>query len=80
MGSNGWFLLSKPFRTRFGFHLRDTAMKLENFKVLTFDCYGTLIEWESGIWNGFSAAAARAEHGHGGIGPSVEVRSSQIRG
>jgi len=55
-------------------------MKLENFKVLTFDCYGTLIEWESGIWNGFSAAAARAEHGHGGIGPSVEVRSSQIRG
>ena len=55
-------------------------MKLENFKVLTFDCYGTLIEWESRIWNGFSSAAARAEHGHGGIGPSVEVRPSQIRG
>ncbi len=25
-------------------------MKLTDFKVLTFDCYGTLIDWESGIW------------------------------
>jgi len=24
-------------------------MKLTDFKVLTFDCYGTLIDWESGI-------------------------------
>jgi len=24
-------------------------MKLSNFKVLTFDCYGTLIDWESGM-------------------------------
>ena len=24
-------------------------MKLSDFKVLTFDCYGTLIDWESGI-------------------------------
>lgn len=23
---------------------------LSEFKVLTFDCYGTLIDWESGIW------------------------------
>ena len=22
-----------------------------NFKVLTFDCYGTLIDWETGIWD-----------------------------
>lgn len=26
-------------------------MKLTDFKVLTFDCYGTLIDWESGLWN-----------------------------
>src|SRR6516165_3150080 len=26
------------------------AMKLTDFKVLTFDCYGTLIDWESGIF------------------------------
>jgi len=24
-------------------------MKLSDFKVLTFDCYGTLIDWESGM-------------------------------
>ena len=26
-------------------------MKLHDFKVLTFDCYGTLIDWETGIFN-----------------------------
>lgn len=26
-------------------------MKLTDFKILTFDCYGTLIDWESGILN-----------------------------
>ena len=25
-------------------------MKLSDFRVLTFDCYGTLIDWESGIF------------------------------
>lgn len=25
--------------------------KLTDYKILTFDCYGTLIDWESGIWN-----------------------------
>ncbi|HJO68536.1 MAG TPA: haloacid dehalogenase type II [Rhodospirillales bacterium] len=25
--------------------------RLGEFKALTFDCYGTLIDWESGIWN-----------------------------
>ena len=24
---------------------------LSDYKVLTFDCYGTLIDWESGIWD-----------------------------
>ena len=27
-------------------------MKLTDFKMLTFDTYGTLIDWESGIYNG----------------------------
>ncbi len=26
-------------------------MELNEFNVLTFDCYGTLIDWESGIWD-----------------------------
>jgi len=25
--------------------------ELTDFKVLTFDCYGTLIDWETGIWD-----------------------------
>jgi 2-haloacid dehalogenase/putative hydrolase of the HAD superfamily len=30
------------------------------FDVITFDCYGTLIDWENGIRDAFRAAAARA--------------------
>jgi len=26
-------------------------MRLSDFKALTFDCYGTLIDWEAGILN-----------------------------
>ncbi len=26
-------------------------LDFEQFEVLTFDCYGTLIDWESGIWD-----------------------------
>ena len=26
---------------------------LNDFRVLTFDCYGTLIDWETGIWDAF---------------------------
>jgi 2-haloacid dehalogenase len=26
-------------------------VRLTDFKVLTFDCYGTLIDWETGITN-----------------------------
>jgi len=24
-------------------------MRLSDYEILTFDCYGTLIDWESGI-------------------------------
>lgn len=33
----------------------------DNIELLTFDCYGTLIDWESGIYNG--AVSALAQHG-----------------
>ncbi len=26
-------------------------LNFDNFEILTFDCYGTLIDWETGIWN-----------------------------
>jgi 2-haloalkanoic acid dehalogenase type II len=36
------------------------AMKLGDFKVLSFDCYGTLIDWEAGLWAALAPLAARA--------------------
>ncbi|MGI9449621.1 MAG: haloacid dehalogenase, partial [Geminicoccaceae bacterium] len=27
------------------------STKITDFKALAFDCYGTLIDWESGIWD-----------------------------
>ena len=30
-------------------------MKIEGKTTLTFDCYGTLIDWETGIWDGFQS-------------------------
>ena len=31
---------------------------LTDFRVLTFDCYGTLIDWETGIWDGLQPLIA----------------------
>jgi 2-haloalkanoic acid dehalogenase type II len=35
-------------------------MRLSDFKVLTFDCYGTLIDWESGMVEALKPLARRA--------------------
>jgi 2-haloacid dehalogenase len=34
-------------------------MRLSDFSILTFDCYGTLIDWESGIWQALQPLVAR---------------------
>jgi 2-haloacid dehalogenase len=36
------------------------VVKLTQFKVLTFDCYGTLIDWESGILRALMPLARKA--------------------
>jgi 2-haloacid dehalogenase len=36
-------------------------MKLTDFKVLTFDCYGTLIDWETGILRGLQPLVEKAD-------------------
>jgi 2-haloacid dehalogenase len=41
-------------------------MRLADFDALTFDCYGTLIDWESGIFSALAPLLARA--GGGGQG------------
>jgi 2-haloalkanoic acid dehalogenase type II len=45
---------------------KNISRKPSDFKVLTFDCYGTLIDWEAGIWDAFQPLFSR----HGGGGPS----------
>ncbi len=36
-------------------------MKLTDFKALTFDCYGTLIDWESGMVEGLKPLTAKVD-------------------
>ncbi len=36
-------------------------MKLTDFKALTFDCYGTLIDWESGMVEGLRTLTSRVD-------------------
>ena len=36
-------------------------MRIKDFRVLTFDCYGTLIDWESGIVAGLKPLTDRLE-------------------
>lgn len=36
-------------------------MKLSHFKALTFDCYGTLIDWESGMIAGLKPLTAKVK-------------------
>ena len=33
--------------------------RLSRFSTLTFDCYGTLIDWETGIWDALQPLLAR---------------------
>lgn len=38
-------------------------MKLTDFKVLSFDCYGTLIDWETGMFEGYKSLIAKSGKG-----------------
>jgi len=40
-------------------------MKLTDYKVLTFDCYGTLIDWESGIFTALQPLLERVSENPG---------------
>lgn len=40
-------------------------MKLSDFEILTFDVYGTLIDWESGMINNLTALTTKAEANSG---------------
>ncbi len=36
--------------------------RLTDFKVLSFDCYGTLIDWETGIWDALQPLLMRSAY------------------
>src|SRR6185437_16848133 len=42
-------------------YARRIAMLLIDFDVLTFDCYGTLIDWESGMVEALKSLTDRAQ-------------------
>jgi 2-haloalkanoic acid dehalogenase type II len=46
------------------------------YDLITFDCYGTLIDWESGILSAFSAEAER--RGVNSVGPSLMDQYHEI--
>jgi putative hydrolase of the HAD superfamily len=39
--------------------MQEAAMNLRDFKVLTFDCYGTLIDWETGMVNALAPLTSK---------------------
>jgi 2-haloalkanoic acid dehalogenase type II len=41
--------------------LWDSVMRLHDFRVLSFDCYGTLIDWETGLLSALAPLLLRAE-------------------
>ena len=50
-------------------------MRLHDFTALSFDCYGTLIDWETGLCTALAAAAQRGGTG----GPRDEVLAQFAR-
>ncbi len=50
-------------------------MKLGEFDVLTFDCYGTLIDWEDGIYAALRPLLSRAGIARDGGAPSPSATS-----
>lgn len=44
--------------------MNESSQTLGQFKVLTFDCYGTLIDWETGIWDALQPLLMRNPGSH----------------
>ena len=55
--------------------MQGTARRsLSDFQVLSFDCYGTLIDWESGIWDALQPLVMR----NAGRGPGRQAALGQF--
>ena len=53
---------------------------LNEFNTLTFDCYGTLIDWETGIWDAYQPLlmhnSCQAIHRQQALGKHAELDSA----
>ena len=47
--------------------------RLTDYRVLTFDCYGTLIDWESGIWDALQPLILRNGRANVAREPALEA-------
>lgn len=57
------------------------SKRLNQFKALTFDCYGTLIDWETGIWDALQPllmANGRPDIARGAALESFGVHESKL--
>jgi 2-haloacid dehalogenase/putative hydrolase of the HAD superfamily len=52
---------------------------LKPFPVITFDCYGTLIDWETGIRNAFHSAMSQTGAGRGLESKAFELYEEEER-
>lgn len=62
---------------------------LDGYKVLTFDCYGTLIDWETGIWDALQpllvrndrsdVTRSRALEAYAGLEAAIQSESPAMR-
>ena len=59
---------------------RHVTLDYGAFDALTFDCYGTLIDWEAGLLGGVPAGPRRARHRCRGRGPAVRYAATRRGG
>ncbi len=59
------------------------SRKIDQYEVLTFDCYGTLIDWETGIWDALQSLLIDNGVGHidrrAGLGAFAEIENALER-
>jgi 2-haloalkanoic acid dehalogenase type II len=53
--------LSRAIVSKIAGHFDVTTEQVSDFKLLTFDCYGTLIDWETGILDALRPLVERAD-------------------
>lgn len=50
----------------------DESLDFDHFEALTFDCYGTLIDWERGLLEALSTLLDRGDVGHGRLAADAD--------